>query len=83
MKRKIKISEIENTLSNCQEIEEPIIVERENKSDVVIISMEEYKEKLIELDIIKHLRKSEEDIKNGKTISAKQLFKELRAEYDY
>ncbi len=83
MQRKIKINELENTLSRCEEIEEPIVVERENKSDVVVISMKEYKEKLLELDIIKHLQKSEEDIKNGRTISAEQFFKKLRAEYDY
>ena len=83
MQRKITVKEIENTLNNYEEIEEPIVVKRENKSDVVILSMQEYREKLMELDIIKHLKKSEEDIENGRTIPAEEVFKELRAEYGY
>jgi len=45
--------------------------------------MKEYKEKLLELDIIKHLQKSEEDIEKGKTIPANKVFEELRDEYGY
>lgn len=83
MGREISLKEIENTLSQYEEIDEPIVVKRENKSDVVILSMKEYKEKLLELDIIKHLQKSEEDIENGRTVPAKNVFDELRAEYGY
>lgn len=42
-----------------------------------------YNEKIEELEIIKHLQKSEEDVKHGKTISAKKLFEELKKEYKY
>lgn len=83
MQRVIKLKEIEEELSNQEEINEPIVVKRENKSDVVIVSMKEYKERLLEADIIKHLQKSEEDIENGRTIPAKKVFDELRAEYGY
>lgn len=83
MQRQITVKEIENTLNKCEEIDEPIVVKRDNKSDVVILSMKEYKEKLMELDIIKHLKKSEDDIENGRTISAEKLFEELRVEYGY
>lgn len=83
MQREITVKEIENTLSKYEEIDEPIVVKRENKSDVVILSMKEYKEKLLELDIIKHLQKSEEDIEKGRTIPAEQFFKDLRTEYGY
>ena len=83
MKREISLKEIENTLNEYEEIYEPIIVKRDNKSDVVILSLKDYKEKLLELGIIEHLQKSEEDIENGRTISANKLFEELRAEYGY
>lgn len=83
MQKEITVREIEETLNQYDNIDEPILVKRENKSDVVIISMEKYKEKLLELDVIKHLQKSEEDIKNGKTVSAEKLFKELRTKYEY
>lgn len=83
MQKEITIREVENTLIENENIDEPIVVKRENKSDVVILSMKEYKEKLLELDIIKHLQKSEDDIENGRTIPADKMFKELRAEYGY
>lgn len=79
----ITTREIETTLNKYEDINEPIVVKRDNKTDVVIVSMKEYKEKLQEMDIIKHLKKSEEDIENGNTFSADEVFKELRAEYGY
>ena len=83
MQRVIKLKEIEEELTKQEEINEPIVVKRENKSDVVIVSLKEYKEKLLELDIIKHLQKSEDDIENGRTVPAKKVFEELRAQYGY
>lgn len=83
MQRVIKLQEVEEELNNQDEINEPIVVKRDNKSDVVIVSMKEYKEKLLELDIIKHLQKSEEDIEKGRTIPANKVFEELRDEYGY
>ena len=79
----ITTQEVEKTLNKYEEIDETIFVKRDNKTDVVILSMKEYKEKLQELEIIKHLQKSEEDIKNGRTTPASEFFKELRAEYGY
>ena len=46
MQKEITVREIEETLNQYDNIDEPILVKRENKSDVVIISMEKYKEKL-------------------------------------
>jgi len=83
MQKIIDVKEIEDTLNENEDIIEPIIVKRKNKSDVVILSIEAYKEKLLEQEIIKHLKKSEEDIKNGRTIPAKKVFEELREEYGY
>jgi len=83
MRREITVKDLEDTLANYEDIEEPIIVKRENKSDVVILSMKEYKEKLMELDIINHLQKSEEDIENKRVISANRVFEDLRNEYEY
>ena len=83
MKKECTLRELESVLSECEDIDEPIVIKRENKSDIVVLSLKEYKEKLLELEIIKHLQKSEEDIETGRTISANQLFEELRAEYEY
>lgn len=79
----ITANEVEKTLNQFEEINEPIFVKRDNKTDVVIISIKEYKEKLQELEIIKHLQKSEDDIKNGKTTPANEFFKEMRSRFGY
>ncbi len=79
----ITTQEVEKTLNKYDNIDEPIFVKRKDKADVVILSINEYKEKIQELEIISHLQKSEEDIKNGRTTPAKDFFKELRNEYGY
>ena len=47
------------------------------------MSIEEYKNKLLKNDIKKHLKKSEEDIKKGKTRKAEDVFKELEEKYGF
>ncbi len=79
----ITTQEVEKTLNKYDNIDEPIFVKRKDKADVVILSINEYKEKIQELEIISHLQKSEDDIKNGRTTPAKDFFKELRNEYGY
>ena len=79
----ITTQEVEKTLEKIETIEEPIIVKRKNKEDVIIISLQEYKEKMLKKDIIEKLQKSEEEIKNGKGINADTVFKELRDKYEY
>ena len=83
MERVITEKEVESVLSECEEIDVPIVVKRKDKSDIVILSLREYKEKIKELEIIKHLKKSEEDIEEGRTIPADRLFEELGKEYGY
>jgi len=83
MSKEIKLKDVEYTLSQYEEIDEPIIVKREEKSDVVILSLKDYKEKLLEFDVIRHLKKAEEDIENGRVISADEVFRNLRAKYEY
>ena len=79
----ITTQEVEKTLNKYDNIDEPIFVKRKDKADVVILSINEYKEKIQELEIIRHLQKSEDDIKNGRTTPAKDFFFVLRNEYGY
>ena len=41
----ITTQEVEKTLNKYEDIDEPIVVKRDNKTDVVILSMKEYKER--------------------------------------
>lgn len=53
IQREITVDKIEDTINNYTNIEEPIVVKRKNKNDLIIISMEEYKKKLFLLDLEK------------------------------
>lgn len=79
--REISVEELANTLQNCDDIDNPIIIKRKNKKDVVVISLEEYKKKILEADIIEKLKKSEEDIKAGRVYDARTVLAELSDEY--
>jgi len=47
MQKEMSVKELEATLEIMDDIKNPIIVKRKNKSDVVIISIEDYKNKIL------------------------------------
>lgn len=78
MQREVTIQELENIDS----IDEPLIVKRQNKQDLIVISLEEYK-KIFQSDLLEKLKKAEEQIKNGEVVDADAAFKEMREKYGY
>ncbi len=52
-----------------------------NKNNVVIMKMEEYREKLLKKDIEEHLLKAEDDIRNGRVKDAREVFKEWKEKH--
>ena len=52
-----------------------------NGNNVVIMKMEEYREKLLKKDIEEHLLKAEDDIRKGRVKDARKVFKEWKEEY--
>lgn len=74
-------------VTNIQELETAvnlngeIVVSKNEKNNMVIMSMEEYKKKLMKDKIQKNLLKAEEDIKNGKVRDAEDVFKEWNKKY--
>ena len=52
-----------------------------NNNDIIIMKMEEYREKLLKEDIGKHILKAEDDIKNGRVRDAREVFKEWKEKY--
>ena len=83
MQKEITVQEIEETINSYTNIEEPIIVKRKDKEDLIIISMEEYKKKLYLADLDKKLLEGEEDIINGEVYDARDVLMELREKYGY
>ena len=83
MQKKITVAEIESTINEYDNIEEPIIIKRENKNDLVIISFEEYKKKLFLAELERKIEEGEEDIKNNRVYNARAVFEELEEKYGY
>ena len=81
MQREITVEDVERTL-NEENINDTILVKRKNKSDVVIMNLEEYK-KIFEMNLIKRLKRGEEQIKNGEVTDADVVFAKMRAKYGY
>ena len=74
-------------VSNLQELETAVnlngemVVSKNDRNKIIIMSMEEYKKKLMKERIEKNLLKSEEDIENGRVKDADDVFKEWNAKY--
>lgn len=52
-----------------------------DNNNIIIMKMEEYKRKIMQEDIEKHLLKAEDDIKNGRVRDAREVFKEWKEKY--
>lgn len=79
MQKEITITEFENFIDTIDDIENPIIIRRENKEDLIIIGLEHYQEAMS----LKKLQKSEEEYERREIQEAETVFEELREEYEY
>lgn len=60
-----------------------MIITKNHKNNVVVMSIEEYKNRLLEDEIERKLLKAEEQIDKGKTYKATEVFKELEEMYGF
>lgn len=60
-----------------------MVIGKNNKNNVVIMSMEEYRNNIFDTETVKKLLKSEEDIEKGRTRKATEVIKELREKYGF
>ena len=60
-----------------------MVIGKNSKNNVVIMSMEEYRNNIFDNTTVKKLLKAEEDIEKGKTKKATEVIKELRAKYGF
>lgn len=78
MQKEITISEFENVANKNDDIE-PMIIKRENKKDLLVISLEQYQKEMF----FNKLEKSKKEYEDGKIHRAKAVFKRLREKYGY
>ena len=79
MQQVTNIKELETMVNQNGEM----VVSKNSRNNIVVMSMEEYKKNNMRNDIIKKLKKSEEEIENGEGIESDVVFKELRQKYGY
>ena len=76
-------------VTNLQELETAVILKGEmvisknNRNNMIIMSMEEYKKKLLDEEIERKLLKAEKQIEEGKTVKAADVFRELEEKYEF
>ena len=74
-------------LTNLNEIEAAvdqygeIVISKNNKNNVIVMSMEEYKKKILDEIIERKILKSEEDYNAGKVREAEDVFEEWKLKY--
>jgi len=73
------LEEVQEILAN-EDIKETLILKRDGKNDVVIMSGEEYRN-LFNQHLDKILDEAEEQIKNGEVIPAEVALKEMQEKY--
>lgn len=79
MQQVTSLQEIETVINQNGEM----VIGKNNKNKVIVMSMEEYRNNIFDNETIKKLLKSEEDIEKGKTRKAAEVIKELRAKYGF
>lgn len=78
MQREVTVREFENLVNIVDDIE-PMILKRDNKKDLLVISLEQYQKEVF----LNKLEKSKNEYKEGKVHKARTVFKELREKYGY
>lgn len=79
MQQVTSLQEIETVINQNGEM----VIGKNNKNKVIVMSMEEYRNNIFDNETIKKLLKSEEDIEKGRTRKAEEVIKELRAKYGF
>lgn len=61
----------------CKETRESVIITVNGHGDTVIMSLEDYNQMIAELELLRILFDSEDDVKNGRVKPIESTFKEL------
>jgi prevent-host-death family protein len=68
-----------NEISNlCKETREPVYITVNGHGDTVILSLEQFNQMQAELELLKMLAESEEDVRNGRVSSIENTFNDIR-----
>lgn len=85
MPKIIPIRDLKNTSEisqMCKESDEPIYITKNGYGDMVIMSIELYKEKLFMLEVENKLMEAEKQIQEGDTLGGDASIKAIREKYN-
>lgn len=77
MQRVTNLQEIETAINKNGEM----VITKNNENNVIVMSMDEYKKKLLDEEIEDKLLKSEEDYENGNIKDSTEVFGEWKLKY--
>ena len=75
----INMQEVETAMNKYGDI----VLTRNDKNNVIVLSIEQYRKKLLDEEIEKKLMNAEKQIEEGKTVKATDVFKELEEKYEF
>mgnify|MGYP002565492027 CR=1 FL=1 len=84
MPRIIPIRDLKDTAAisqMCSESDEPGYITKNGYGAMGIMSMKAYEEKMYLMDVYAKLAEAEDEIREGRTVDARQALKELRAKH--
>ena len=68
-----------NEISNlCKETREPVYITVNGRGDTVIMSLEQFNQMQAELELLKALSESEDDVRNGRLAPVEDTFNDIR-----
>ena len=79
MQQLTNLKEIETAVNQYGEV----VLTKNNKNNFVVMSMEEYNKNILREEIIKTLKKLEQEIENGEGIESDEALKKFRQKYGY
>ncbi len=79
MQQVTSLQEIETVINQNGEM----VIGKNNKNNVIVMSMEEYRNNIFDNESVKKLLKSEEDIEKGRIRKATEVIKELKTKYGF
>lgn len=63
----------------CKESKDAVIITVNGRGDTAVLGLQDYYQMKAELELLKNLAESEEDVKNGRVGPVDKTFKDLRA----
>lgn len=79
MQQAINIQELENALNMYGDV----VLSKNSKNNIIVMSIEQYRDKLKKEKIEEKLLKAEKQINEGKTVKATDVFRELEEKYGF